>query len=491
MLGTALVLVSQTIRPRQSAPVIQDTPPTKQVAFLFKDGQLVHSSDPAQPLAEDADTLDDILSQFADRFPGLKAEPPTRTGTFHFPAANPTDPGSIEIENTGSSTSLVLNDPGASASDRHQWMDAHEQLSNLQAVIDKAPVAIWTSHADGHMLTSNSEFAHLAAEAESQSPFPLVTDDLTRPNETRRIAIENQRSGTPQWFDVVSRNLGNGRFGHYAVNADAIVTAEAAQRNFVQTLTKTFAQLSIGLAIFDRKRQLALFNPALIDLTLLPADFLSGRPSLNAFFDQLRDRQIMPEPRNYKTWRDQLSDMLTAAQDGQYCETWTLPSGLTYRISGKPHPDGAVAFLFEDISAEISLTRRFRAELELSQSVLDSLDDAIAVFSRSGTLTFSNTCFRNVWKCSPDESFIEMSIIDVTRLWQEACAPSPVWGDLRDFITRIEERADWEDTIKHKDLGALRIAAAPLSGGSTLVRFQRAGDGPMALIPRAVEETPS
>jgi len=53
-----------------------------------------------------------------------------------------------------------------------------------------------------------------------------------------------------------------------------------AQRNFVQTLTKTFAQLSIGLAIFNRERQLVLFNPALIDLTALPADFLTGRPHL-------------------------------------------------------------------------------------------------------------------------------------------------------------------------------------------------------------------
>jgi hypothetical protein len=59
-----------------------------------------------------------------------------------------------------------------------------------------------------------------------------------------------------------------------------IVRAQQAQKNFVQTLTKTFATLAIGLAIFDRNRQLMLFNPALIDLPALPADFLSARPNL-------------------------------------------------------------------------------------------------------------------------------------------------------------------------------------------------------------------
>ena len=43
-----------------------------------------------------------------------------------------------------------------------------------------------------------------------------------------------------------------------------IVRAQQAQKNFVQTLTKTFATLSIGLAIFDRNA-INAFNPALID----------------------------------------------------------------------------------------------------------------------------------------------------------------------------------------------------------------------------------
>jgi hypothetical protein len=43
--------------------------------------------------------------------------------------------------------------------------------------------------------------------------------------------------------------------------ADSAVQAETALREFMQTLTKTFADLPIGLAIFDRSRVLADVQP--------------------------------------------------------------------------------------------------------------------------------------------------------------------------------------------------------------------------------------
>ena len=60
--------------------------------------------------------------------------------------------------------------------------------------------------------------------------------------------------------------------------------------------------------------------------------------------------------------------MIAAATDGRYQETWSLENGQTYSIRGRPHPDGATAFLIEDITAEVTLTRNFRAELEQSQN---------------------------------------------------------------------------------------------------------------------------
>jgi PAS domain-containing protein len=289
---------------------------------------------------------------------------------------------------------------------------------------------------------------------------------------TVRTSISVADSQRGVWFDVTKVEHGDaGLF--YATEINAVVNAEIAQRNFVQTLAKTFAHLSIGLAIFDRNRQLALFNPALIDLTALPADFLSARPDLLSFFDRLRDNRMMPEPKNYASWRLQMTELQEAAADGRYQETWSLPSGSVYSVSGRPHPDGAVAFLIEDITAEVTLTRRFRSELELGQSVLDQLDDAIAVFSSGGVLTLSNNSYRQMWGVDPDGSFVEMTVLDATRDWQNACQATPVWGDLRDFVWRQELRAEWWGQIALNDGSPMTCWVHPIQGGATLVRFIR------------------
>ena len=103
---------------------------------------------------------------------------------------------------------------------------------------------------------------------------------------------------------------------NFALPADAEVRAEHSLRQFIQTLTKTFADLPIGLAIFDRERQLALFNPALVDLTSLGAEFLSARPTLFSFLDRLREARMIPEPKNYNTWRQQMAELEQAAASG-------------------------------------------------------------------------------------------------------------------------------------------------------------------------------
>lgn len=250
------------------------------------------------------------------------------------------------------------------------------------------------------------------------------------------------------------------------------MNAEIAQRNFVQTLTKTFAQLSIGLAIFDRNRQLALFNPALIDLTALPADFLSSRPNLLAFFDRMRENRMMPEPRNYSSWREQIAELVVAASDDRYTETWTLPSGVTYRVLGCPHPDGAIAFLFEDISAEVSLARRFRAEMELGKSTLDSLNQAIVVFAATGKLNFCNLAYRTLWSSEPEAGITEYSFLDGIRQWRLQTEKTDAWEKLRHHILDINPRESWTAPIIHQSGQALNMRVVSLTGGFTSIVFE-------------------
>ncbi|OZB19444.1 MAG: hypothetical protein B7X55_03570 [Rhodobacterales bacterium 34-62-10] len=474
-------------------PVLPQPEDADAVVFLFAGQDIVQSTEAATRLLDNIAapmTSDDMSKLKSDwdilrdallhRFPNLPVRPEwtSESGRTAFDAAGPNDSGHIILEWWDGNLRLILNEHLPNLSRLHPPAPPSDEAGWLRQAVTGAPYPIWQSDGTGQVLWANTAYRDLVArfkagplpDADCPALFKIPFHD-DGGSTTYRMSVTPAGSVQPYWFDVRSLRLDAG-WMNYATDVNAVVNAEIAQRNFVQTLTKTFAQLSIGLAIFDRKRQLALFNPALIDLTSLPAEFLSARPNLLSFFDRLRDRQMMPEPKNYRSWRDQIADLVAAADNGQYLETWSLPSGLTYRISGRPHPDGAVAFLFEDISAEISLTRRFRSQLELGQSVLNTLEQSIAVFSPSGVLAFSNTAYRQMWGIDPDSSFADISVTDASRHWQAGSMPTPVWGDLRDFVVQFGERADWQADVTLRDGRTVTCQVVPMAGGATMVLFQ-------------------
>ena len=374
------------------------------------------------------------------------------------------------------------------------WTDARMQeteheLDMLRSYLHHAPHPMWKVEDDNRVSWANEAYQRLF-ETVQGAPFdldrPLFSAVPQGPNQTSRkrqcLAIAD--TGRTLWFDVTCTQHETSCI-YSATDIDAVVSAEIAQRNFVQTLAKTFAQLSAGLAIFDRNGQLALFNPALIDLTSLPADFLSARPTILSFFDRLRENRMVPEPKNYNSWRQQMADLVEAASDGRYQETWSLPSGSVYQVSGRPHPDGAIAFLLEDITAEVTLTRRFRSDIELNQSVLNQVDDAIVVFSATGVLGLCNAAYRALWSVDPDASFADTTVLDATRHWQSSCKATPISGEVRDFIGSTENRTKWSGMITLKDDRWVHCTVSPVQNGGTMIRFQvQWTDQPAPLAPK-------
>jgi len=389
------------------------------------------------------------------------------------------DSSQLRIEQFGQRWRVELIEPSIhderSPAYIHQARRTSQELETLRHAMEGAPNPVWKTDPTGKTTWFNTAYADLFEKVHGDADpietvlFSGISDCKLASGKVRYSVLP--KGGSQQlWFEVSMVVLEGSKF-FYAESIDAAVSAEMAQRNFVQTLAKTFAQLSIGLAIFDRNRQLVLFNPALVDLTDLSAEFLSGRPNLLTFFDKLRDNQMMPEPKNYTSWRDRIAELVAQAADGKYLETWTLASGQTYRVNGRPHPDGAIAFLFEDISAEVSLTRRFRAELEMSQSMLDAIDNAVAVFSPSGVLTHSNKAYRDMWMVDPDSSFVDMTVIDATRDWKNGCEASPIWADIREFVMHQRERGVWDADVQRLDGQPLTCTISPLPSNASMVQF--------------------
>lgn len=356
------------------------------------------------------------------------------------------------------------------------------ELFMLRDLTQHTPQLIWQEDLAGRLLWANHAYLsfcdRLRVDANHpQSTWPgepllpdLHENNIGKTPSLRRVSVTLPKERAEQWFDVTSLRQGD-RLIHFANDANGIVRADQERRNFVQTLTKTFAQLSTGLAIFDKRRQLAMFNPALLDMTNLPIQFLSARPTVDAVLDRLRESRMLPEPKDYTSWREQFTALEQAAKNGSYSEIWNLPDGQTYRVSGRPHPDGAVAFLFEDISAEISLTRRFRSDIETGQAVLDTLPEAIAVFSSAGTLVMSNRAYSDLWGHVSDERIEQHEVQTALQIWQARCTPTTMWADLRAFIHLLGPRKEWSDDAILDDGRRIRCQASPIAGGMTMVKF--------------------
>jgi PAS domain-containing protein len=345
---------------------------------------------------------------------------------------------------------------------------------------------MWKDGPDGTVIWANHAYliraTELLPDGEDLSwPLPRLFAP-SDPAERRQVRAKLAIRGGVEWFELSRMPVGD-EVLNYAIAANGTVEAETALREFMQTLTKTFADLPIGLAIFDRTRVLQLFNPALAELTTLPPEFLISRPTLSAVLDAMRARAMIPEPKDYRSWRKQIMRVEEEASSGHFEETWSLPGGQTYRVIGRPHPNGALAFMFEDISTEMTRTRRYRADLELGQSVIDAVDDAVAVFSQAGQLVMSNRAYAQLWNHDPAVLLSDAGIGTLCAWWRENSAPSLLWDDAISYVTAMGDRAPWDGEVRLLDGRMIACRFRPLAGGATLITFSRdAVTGPPLLL---------
>ncbi|SHH59516.1 PAS-domain containing protein [Marivita hallyeonensis] len=442
------------------------------IALLFRDGRLIDADDAIWPLLstnkEDSPDWEDVRSALLPLTPDL----PVNLPTSPLRVAHSAGPH-VLVDVTQNATRITFSPITGHDADWFQARQNEVAVAQLKPALAYSPNPIWLLNADGRVLWGNDAFHDLAQIQDGTDAFAAHVSEMLQQNalqRSHRVSVTHPQTHVTRWFEVSTRTTDAGEL-HFATAVDAVVQAEEAQRNFVQTLSKTFANLTTGLAIFDRNRRLALFNPALIDLSGLSAEFLSGRPNLFEFFDKLREHQIMPEPKNYDNWRECMAKLVAAASDDRFRETWTLVGGQTFDVTGRPYPDGAIAFLFNDITAEVSLTRGFRTELETMQSAIDAMEDAVAIFNQQGVLTVCNAAYKAQWNVDPDTCLTEATILDATQEWKSAFHPNPIWPELRDFVTSTTERASWDSELRSRDGREVICRIDPICYGSTMIRF--------------------
>ncbi len=322
-------------------------------------------------------------------------------------------------------------------------------IGNDHVLLDALAVPVWCVDASGLVTARNKGCAGMGA---------------TLPPETGRVELAGRV------YEVMAQHSGGGGRVFAAVPMDAAVRAESALRDFRNTLSDTFAQLALGLGLFDQAGRLQMFNPAFGDLTGLPVEFLLRKPSLGALLDALRDSGMLPEPKDWRGWRQMMTDLPATATPHE--ELWGLTGGVTYRATLRPQAKGAFSLLLEDVSTEMSRSQRYRADMELAQAVIDTLDEGIAVFAGTGQLVMSNAAYSALWGHDPGAVLGEGSIRRIAAHWREVSAPSPLWSEIEEFIASAGMRDGWHAEARLRDGRLIACHITPIWNGATLAAFR-------------------
>ena len=354
------------------------------------------------------------------------------------------------------------------------------EIAMLARGLDTSPQPGWALDADGRVVWANA--AYLALVARCAGPdaahgwplhdlFPEAAAPRTTP--VRRKTCDKR--GEENWFEISPPATGpDGLRLIHAQSLDAVIKAEDSLRTLLQTLTKSFAFLPTGLAIFDRQGQLALFNPALMDMTGLDGAWLSRRPLMTDFFDALRDQRRMAEPRDYKAWRASLAGMGRTEADRIYVETWTLPSGITYRVTARPQGDGAITLMLENVSSDVDAQRSQKDAQGLMRDVLDAMEEGMVVFDADGRRIAANASAQEIWMGHGAEGQLPATLDGCIAFWKTLTRPSPVWGEMRDVLRNPEtERVSWSAPLHRLggEAGPLSLTVTSLPGRRLAVAF--------------------
>lgn len=332
--------------------------------------------------------------------------------------------------------------------------------NTFEKILDAAAFPVWYKENDVLMWTNR---AYKTINPTQLQPFEKADGNISHTYfQPQKILYHKQ---TKAKYKVFSHHIESKDY--YFAFEEKAMKQEAEGDRLFQTFTALFAHLQVGIAVFDHQNELSLFNPALSDHLELRTEWLAQKPNLLSFLDRLRDTHILPEPKNYISWRKMFLKIERSAMKDDYRQNWELPDGRILRVVGRPHSSGTVIFLFEDITATLNMERSFRAQIANFKTAIDATTIGLSIFDRKGNLIFANETLMGVLGSKVDIKTVQ----DFYRAMQKVFKPTPAWGDFCQFVKDMTERSAWQADIETYSGESVLAYFEPIQTGNTLCEF--------------------
>ena len=234
-----------------------------------------------------------------------------------------------------------------------------------------------------------------------------------------------------------------------------------------------WTSLQTAVAIFGRDQKLTFYNRAFVKLWGLPEAWLDQHPSDGEILDRLRETRKLPEQRDYQAWkRARLALYQDGAREQPSEELWHLPGGQTMRVVTQPHPFGGLTFLYEDVTARLTLECNYNTLIKVQSATLDTLSEGVAVFGPDGKLKLHNAAFARIWEFERRGTGGRAACAHHRRaVARPLRRQRDVWDRLIQAIVSGGARSATWAMSSAATAPSCRSATSPLPDGATLVTF--------------------
>ncbi|GAB5373910.1 MAG: hypothetical protein AcusKO_03720 [Acuticoccus sp.] len=344
-----------------------------------------------------------------------------------------------------------------------------EALKNLLALL---PYPVWVE-ADGSRIWTNGAYARAvgaaSADAAAVAPEPLLDANAAGQLAGEAGLLTDRVStivgGERSILDVAAARR-EGTLAALAIDVTRETQTLKAQERALQSHAATLDRLATAIAIFGPDRRLAFHNAAFATLWNLSPAFLEQAPPEERVLDHLRTERRLPETADFNAWkRDQLKGYET--REG-FERWWHLPDGQTLRVIANPGSDGGVTYIYENVTEQLALERRYNALSRAQAETIDHLGEGIASFGPDGLLRLSNPSFWSLCGlASPEPGEHVRALAETAPIELRG-----VWAALTSLVTGLtDHRTGATGRLERTDGRVLDYAFSPLPDGSTLATF--------------------
>jgi signal transduction histidine kinase len=361
-----------------------------------------------------------------------------------------------------------------------------EQGADYRAILDALPIPIWLRDKGLALSWGNHAFLKGAGAADLET---ARREQVALDKGERELAAEARAQNATQEsrrFSVVSGQrralafteipLGDAGVIGAAVDVTDVAAAEAKLQQHADAHADTLDKLQTAVAIFGRDQKLCFYNKAFVKLWGLSENFLDKHPGDGEILDQLRDARKLPEQRDYQAWkRSRMALYNEGVRETAGEETWHMPGGQTIRVVTQPHPFGGLTFLYEDVTARLTLESDYNTLMKVQSATLDTLSEGVAVFGPDGRLKLHNAAFKRIWEFEAEDLHGEPHVRTIAALSRDKFGDTAIWDQLIQAIMVGAGARDLGD-VERSDRSILSLSTSPLPDGATLVTFNDVTD---------------